>query len=98
MYAPVSRSTRHITPFQAATTNASSGEMVANPWPPVFAMDLTSGLGGASLVTSMIQRLPPEVAWTAPSMYLPSRETVWHATQPILSFGGYTVGMGLPTM
>src|SRR4051812_29263257 len=70
-FIPVTRSTIHIFPPQATTTLASSGEMVANPWPPVFATDFTSGVGGAALVTSVIQRLPPELALTGAARYLP---------------------------
>src|SRR6476620_7510683 len=61
---PFALSNIHIFPFQAATTWASSGEKVANPWPLVFATCLTSGTGGAARDTSMIQRLLPDIALT----------------------------------
>src|SRR5262245_21147036 len=86
-FAPVARSTIHILPFHAAMTWASSGEIVAKPWPPVSGTCLTSGLGGAARVTSMIQRLLPDIALTGAAMYLPSRDTTWQATQLTLSAG-----------
>ena len=79
IFAPVTRSTLHSLPPQAATTVESSGEIVANPWPPVFATALTSGLGGAVLVTSIIHKLLPDAALTGAAMYFPSRETTWQA-------------------
>ena len=60
-FVPVARSTIHILPPHAATTLASSGEMVAKPWPPVFATVFTSGVGGGSCVTPVIHRLLPDV-------------------------------------
>ena len=50
-FAPVARSCMVILPPKAATTLLSSGEMVAKPWPMVLGTGVTSGLGGAVLVT-----------------------------------------------
>src|SRR5690242_20460807 len=61
---PVARSSCHMSPAQAATTEALSGLMVAKPWPSVSATLLTRGVGGAALVTSVIHRLLPLVAAT----------------------------------
>src|SRR3954447_13582426 len=96
--APVARASIHIFPFQAATTRASSGEMVANPLPEVLAMFFTTGEGGDSRVTSITQRLFPEAADTGASMYFPSRETRWQATHFTWSAGLAYVVAGLPVM
>ena len=83
-------------PFQVTTTCASSGEMLANPWPPVLATSVTSGAGGAVAVTPMTHKLWPELADTGAARYLPLRDTTWQATHLTWSLE-YTVP-GLPVM
>src|SRR5262245_52756983 len=96
MKLPVARSTIHILPLKAATTFASSGEMVAKPWPPVFRTLVTSGSGGGTWVTAHTQRLFVRADSVGATRYLPSRETTWHATHLIWS-SSYIVPTGLPT-